>query len=89
MNENLLINWTKQTEGNKINKMVASPISQFDKDFYFKGNSDNTRPKSPIKTIELNYYNGVLHSDNVRQKPKKAFGELSHQVVVHEPANLK
>ena len=69
--------------------MVASPISQFDKDFYFKGNSDNTRPKSPIKTIELNYYNGVLHSDNVRQKPKKAVGELSHQVVMQESGSLK
>ena len=28
---------------------------------------------------------GVLHSDNVRQMPEKAFGELSHQVVMHEP----
>ena len=28
---------------------------------------------------------GVLHSDNVRQVPEKAFGELSHQVVMHEP----
>ena len=37
----------------------------------------------------LNYYNGVLHSGNVWQKPKKAFGELSHQVVVHEPESLK
>ena len=28
---------------------------------------------------------GVLHSDDVRQMPEKAFGELSHQVVMHEP----
>ena len=28
---------------------------------------------------------GVLHSDNVRQMLEKAFGELSHQVVMHEP----
>ena len=28
---------------------------------------------------------GVLHSDDVRQVPEKAFGELSHQVVMHEP----
>ena len=28
---------------------------------------------------------GVLHSDDVRQMPEKAFRELSHQVVVHEP----
>ena len=27
----------------------------------------------------------VLHSDDVRQMPEKAFGELSHQVVMHEP----
>ena len=29
--------------------MAASPTSQFDNNFYFKGNSDNIRPKSPIK----------------------------------------
>ena len=68
--------------------MIASPISQFDNNFYFKGNSDNIRSKSPFKP-SCYYYNGVLHSDNVRQKPKKAFGELSHQVVVHEPESLK
>ena len=28
---------------------------------------------------------GVLHSNDVRQMPEKAFGELSHQVVMHEP----
>ena len=28
---------------------------------------------------------GVLHSDDVRQMLEKAFGELSHQVVMHEP----
>ena len=28
---------------------------------------------------------GVLHSDDVRQVPEKAFGELSHQVVMQEP----
>ena len=28
---------------------------------------------------------GILHSDDVRQMLEKAFGELSHQVVMHEP----
>ena len=28
---------------------------------------------------------GILHSDDVRQILEKAFGELSHQVVMHEP----
>ena len=27
----------------------------------------------------------VLHSDDVRQMLEKVFGELSHQVVMHEP----
>ena len=28
---------------------------------------------------------GILHSDDVRQMLEKAFGELGHQVVMHEP----
>ena len=33
----------------------------------------------------ISWRGGVLHSDDVRQMPEKAFGELSHLVVMHEP----